>query len=331
VIPRPARTSWMAIGVLVLLAVTADAQTSGRTYRLGILANAFEISESALFEEFLEGLRKQGFTEGRNLVIEWRSSEGRFNRLPLLAAELVRAKVDVIVASSALPAHAAADATRTIPVVFLVVADPVGQKLVGSLARPGGNVTGLATYAPDVLVARRLQVLKEVAPKATRLAVLANPDNATHRELLAREIPAAAQPQKLTLLPLEVRGPADLEAAFDRAAREKADALYVLGDPLTFVHRAQIADLAVQRRLPNINFSRTSVEAGGLVSYGPRLRDVYRRASDYVARIFKGAKPAELPVDQPPAFELVVNAKTAKALGVTLPASLLKRADDVIQ
>ena len=330
-IPRPARTSWMAIGVLVLLAVTADAQTSGRTYRLGILANAFEISESALFEEFLEGLRKQGFTEGRNLVIEWRSSEGRFNRLPLLAAELVRAKVDVIVASSALPAHAAADATRTIPVVFLVVADPVGQKLVGSLARPGGNVTGLATYAPDVLVARRLQVLKEVAPKATRLAVLANPDNATHRELLAREIPAAAQPQKLTLLPLEVRGPADLEAAFDRAAREKADALYVLGDPLTFVHRAQIADLAVQRRLPNINFSRTSVEAGGLVSYGPRLRDVYRRASDYVARIFKGAKPAELPVDQPPAFELVVNAKTAKALGVTLPASLLKRADDVIQ
>jgi putative ABC transport system substrate-binding protein len=321
----------MAIGVLVLLAVTADAQTSGRTYRLGILANAFEISESALFEEFLEGLRKQGFTEGRNLVIEWRSSEGRFNRLPLLAAELVRAKVDVIVASSALPAHAAADATRTIPVVFLVVADPVGQKLVGSLARPGGNVTGLATYAPDVLVARRLQVLKEVAPKATRLAVLANPDNATHRELLAREIPAAAQPQKLTLLPLEVRGPADLEAAFDRAAREKADALYVLGDPLTFVHRAQIADLAVQRRLPNINFSRTSVEAGGLVSYGPRLRDVYRRASDYVARIFKGAKPAELPVDQPPAFELVVNAKTAKALGVTLPASLLKRADDVIQ
>jgi ABC-type uncharacterized transport system substrate-binding protein len=331
VIPRPARTSWMAIGVLLLLALTADAQTAGRTYRLGILANAFEVSESALFEEFLEGLRKQGFTEGRNLVIEWRSSEGRFNRLPLLAAELVRAKVDVIVASSALPAHAAADATRTIPVVFLVVADPVGQKLVGSLARPGGNVTGLATYAPDVLVARRLQVLKEVVPKATRLAVLANPDNATHRELLAREIPAAAQPQKLTLVPLEVRGPADLEAAFDQAAREKADALYVLGDPFTFVHRAQIADLAVQRRLPNINFSRTSVEAGGLVSYGPRLRDVYRRASDYVARIFKGAKPAELPVDQPPAFELVVNAKTAKALGVTLPASLLKRADDVIQ
>lgn len=330
-IPRPARTSWMAIGVLLLLALAADAQTSGRTYRLGILANAFEVSESALFEEFLEGLRKQGFVEGRNLVIEWRSSEGRFDRLPALAAELVKAKVDVIVASSALPAHAAADATRTIPVVFLVVSDPVGQKLVGSLARPGGNVTGLATYAPDVLVSRRLQVLKEVAPKATRLAVLANPDNATHRELLAREIPAAAQPQKLTLLPLEVRGPADFDAAFDQAAREKADALYVLGDPLTYVHRAQIADLALQRKLPNINVSRTSVEAGGLVSYGPRLRDVYRRASDYVARIFKGAKPSELPVDQPPAFELVVNVKTAKALGVTLPASLLKRADDVIQ
>jgi putative ABC transport system substrate-binding protein len=321
----------MAIGVLLLLALIADAQTAGRTYRLGILANAFEVSESALFDEFLDGLKKQGFVEGRNLVIEWRSSEGRFDRLPALAAELVKAKVDVIVASSALPAHAAADATRTIPVVFLVVSDPVGQKLVGSLARPGGNVTGLATYAPDVLVARRLQVLKEVAPKAERLAVLANPDNATHRELLAREIPAAAQPQKLTLLPLEVRGPADLGPAFDQATREKADALYVLGDPLTYVHRAQIADLAVQRKLPNINVSRTSVEAGGLVSYGPRLRDVYRRASDYVARIFKGAKPSELPVDQPPAFELVVNVKTAKALGVTLPSSLLKRADDVIQ
>jgi len=331
VIARPAPTSWMAMGLLLLLALTADAQTTGRTYRLGILANAFEVSESALFDEFLDGLKKQGFVEGRNLVIEWRSSEGRFDRLPALAAELVRAKVDVIVASSALPAHAAADATRTIPVVFLVVSDPVGQKLVGSLARPGGNVTGLATYAPDVLVARRLQVLKEVAPKAERLAVLANPDNATHRELLAREIPAAAQPQKLTLLPLEVRGPADLASAFDQATREKADALYVLGDPLTYVHRAQIADLAVQRKLPNINVSRTSVEAGGLVSYGPRLRDVYRRAADYVARIFKGAKPSELPVDQPPAFELVVNVKTAKALGVTLPSSLLKRADDVIQ
>jgi ABC-type uncharacterized transport system substrate-binding protein len=324
--------SWMILGGLLLfLAATADAQTAGRTYRIGVLANAFEVSEGPLFDEFLEGLKKLGYVEGKNLVIEWRSSEGEFDRLPALAAELVRARVDVIVASSALPAHAAAEATKTVPVVFLVVSDPVGQKLVGSLSRPGGNVTGLATYAPDVLHSRRLQLLKEVAPRASRLAVLNNPANATHRELLAREIPAAAQPHKLTLLPLEMRSPGDLEGVFDQAVREKADSVYVLSDRLSFVHRAQIAELAMQRRLPSINATRASVEVGGLVSYGPKLRDVFRRAATYVDRILKGAKPADLPVDQPPQFELVVNLKTAKVLGLTLPQSLLRRADEVIQ
>jgi len=319
------------LGLFLAVAIPAEAQTAARTHRIGVLANAFEVSEGPYFEEFLDGLRKLGYVEGRNLVIEWRSSEGEFDRLPALAAELVRARVDVIVASSALPAHAAAEATKSIPVVFLLVSDPVGQKLVGSLARPGGNVTGLATFAPDVLAARRLQLLKEVAPRATRVAVLNNPANATHRELLARELPAGAQPHGLTLLPVEMRSPADLPAAFDQAAREKADFLYVLGDRLTFVHRAQIADLAMQRRLPSINVNRWSVEVGGLVSYGPKLRDLYRRASTYVDRILKGAKPAELPVEQPPPFELVVNLKTAKALGLTLPPSLLRRADEVIQ
>jgi putative ABC transport system substrate-binding protein len=318
------------LGLLLSLALPADAQTA-RTYRIGVLANAFEFSEGPLFDEFLDGLRKLGYAEGKNLVIEWRSSEGAFDQLPALAAELVRAKVDVIVASSTLPAHAAAEATRTIPVVFLVVPDPVGHKLVGSLARPDGNVTGLATYAPDVLSARRLQLLKEVAPRATRLAVLGNPDNATHRQLLARELPAAAQSHRLTLLPLEMRSPADLPGAFDQAARERADSIYVLGDRLSFVHRAQIADLAMQRRLPSINATRFSVEVGGLISYGPRLRDLYRRAATYVDRILKGARPADLPVEQPPPFELVVNLKTARALGLTLPQSLLRRADEVIQ
>jgi putative ABC transport system substrate-binding protein len=328
---RRGSTSWMALGLLLFIAHVAEGQTASRTYRLGVLANAFEVSEGPLFDEFLDGLKKLGYVEGRNLVIEWRSSEGHFDRLPALATELVRAKVDVIVASSSQPAHAAADATKTIPVVFLVVSDPVGQKLVGSLSRPGGNVTGLATFAPDVLNARRLQLLKDVVPRASRLAVLANPNNVTHRELLAREIPAAAQPHKLTLLPLEMRGPADLEGAFEQAVREKADSIYVLADRLSFVHRAQIAELALQRRLPSVNTSRTSVEAGGLVSYGPKLRELYRRAATYVDRIFRGAKPADLPVDQPPQFELVVNLKTAKVLGLTLPQSLLRRADEVIQ
>jgi putative ABC transport system substrate-binding protein len=324
----------LALGMFLTLdafSATAEAQSGTRIYRLGVLANAFEVSEGPLFDEFLEGLKKAGYVEGKNLVVEWRSSEGQFERLPALAAELVRAKVDVIVASSALPAHAAAEATKTIPVVFLLVSDPVGQKLVGSLSKPGGNVTGLATFAPDVLTARRMQVLKEAVPRASRVAVISNPANATHRQLLARELPAAAQAQKLTLVPVELRAPGDLESVFDQAARERADSLYVLGDPISFVHRSQIADMAMQRRLPSLTATRTGVEVGGLVSYGPKLRDLYRRAAIYVDRIFKGAKPADLPVEQPPQFELVVNLKTARALGITLPQSLLRRADEVIQ
>jgi putative ABC transport system substrate-binding protein len=327
---RPGSTLLM-LGCLLLVAAEAGAQAAAPPHRLGVLTNAFEVSEGPLFEEFLTALKRAGYVEGKNLVIEWRSSEGEFDKLPALAAELVRAKVDVIVASSELPAHAAAEATKSIPVLFLLVSDPVGQKLVGSLSRPGGNVTGLATYPPDVLTARRLQVLKEAVPRASRVAVLANPANATHRELLGRELPATAQPHKLTLLPLEMRSPADLGGLFEQAARDRADSVYVLGDRLSFVHRALIADLAMQRRLPLMSASRSGVEAGGLVSYGPKLRDLYRRAAIYVDRIFKGAKPAELPVEQPPLFELVVNLKTARALGITLPQSLLRRADEVIQ
>jgi putative ABC transport system substrate-binding protein len=337
IVRRQRRTlGWqvLALGLFLILETfssAAEAQSGTRIYRLGVLANAFEVSEDPLFGEFLEGLKKAGYVEGKNLVIEWRSSEGQFERLPALAAELVRAKVDVIVASSALPAHAAAEATKSIPVVFLLVSDPVGQKLVGSLSKPGGNVTGLATFAPDVLAARRMQVLKEAVPRASRVGVLSNPANTTHRELLARELPRAAQAQKLTLVPLEMRAPGDLEGAFEQAARERADSLYVLSDRLTFVNRSQIADMAVQRRLPSLTTTRTGVEVGSLVSYGPKLRDLYRRAAVYVDRIFQGAKPADLPVEQPPKFELVVNLKTARALGITLPQSLLRRADEVIQ
>ena len=314
--------------VMILGAVPAAAQQAGKVYRIGVLANAFESSEGPYFDQFLEELKKLGYAEGTNLVIEWRSSEGDFDRLPILAAELVRSKVDVIVALSAQPAHAAADTTQTIPIVFLVVANPVREKLVGSLAKPGGNVTGLATYALDELTTKRLTLLKEAAPKATRLAVLANP---AHRQLLRNEIPAAATPLRLTLLPLEVRTPVDFEGAFEAAARDRADALYVLGDRLAFVHGAQVAELAAQRRLPTMFTLKSGVEAGGLMSYGPRLGDLFRRAASYVDRILKGAKPSELPVAQPPKFELVVNLKTARVLGLPIPDSLVKRADEVIR
>ena len=322
--------TWLLVMILGA-ALPAAAQQAGKVYRIGVLANAFESSEGPYFDQFLDGLKKLGYAEGSNLVIEWRSSEGDFDRLPTLAAELVRAKVDVIVALSTQPAHAAADATKAIPVVFLVVADPVREKLVGSLAKPGGNVTGLATYALDELTTKRLALLKEAVPKASRLAILTNPVNPAHRQLLSREIPAAAGPLRLTPLPYEIRNPVEIEGAFEAAARDRADALYVLGDRLAFVHRAQIAELAAQRRLPTMFTLRSGVEAGGLMSYGPRLGDLFRRAATYVDRILKGAKPSELPVAQPPKFELVVNLKTARILGLPIPDSLVKRADEVIR
>lgn len=328
------RARRLVIPLLVMILgaeLPTAAQPAGKVYRIGVLANAFESSEGPYFDQFLEELKKLGYAEGTNLVIEWRSSEGDFDRLPTLAAELVRSKVDVIVALSAQPAHAAADATKSIPVVFLVVADPVREKLVGSLAKPDGNVTGLATYALHELTTKRLTLLKEAVPKATRLAVLSNPANPAHRQLLSREIPAAATPLRLTPLPLEARAPVDFEGAFEAAARDRADALYVLGDRLTFVHRAQLAELAAQRRLPTMFTLRWGAEAGGLMSYGPRLGDLFRRAASYVDRILKGAKPSELPVAQPPNFELVVNLKTARVLGLPIPDSLVKRADEVIR
>jgi putative ABC transport system substrate-binding protein len=327
-----ARRLVISLLVMVLGAeLPAAAQQAGKVYRIGVLANAFESSEGPYFDQFLGELKKLGYAEGSNLVIEWRSSEGDYERLPGLAAELVRAKVDVIVALSAQPAHAAADTTKTIPIVFLVVADPVREKLVGSLVKPGGNVTGLATYALDELTRKRLALLKEAAPNATRVAVLANPANPAHRQLLSREIPAVATALRLTPLPLEARTPVDFEAAFEAAVRDRADALYVLGDRLAFVHGAQVAELAAQRRLPTMFTQKSGAEAGGLMSYGPRLGDLFRRAASYVDRILKGAKPSELPVAQPPKFELVVNLKTARVLGLPIPDSLVKRADEVIR
>ncbi len=323
-------TLWLVL-VFLLAPLLASAQPPARVYRIGFLANSLETSDGPLFEVFIGELKKLGYVEDRDFVIDWRSSEGRSERLPGLAQELVRFKVDVIVASSAVPARAAADATNTIPIVFPVAANPVGQELVGDLRRPRGNVTGAAIYEPRDLNGRLLRLVKEVLPKLSRLAVLTNPANSSHVQLLTREIPTAALPAKLSLLPVELRSVAELESTLDGAVREGAQSLYVLPDPLSFIHRVKIAELAAQRRLPTIYTSRAGVEAGGLISHGPKLREAFQRAATYVDRLLKGAKLADLPVDSAAAFETVVNLKTAKALGLTVPPPVLRRADQVLQ
>ena len=319
------RAAAFALALLAAPPVVEAQQPASKVYRIGILANAFETAEGPLFEAFLDGLGKLGYVEDQNLVIEWRSSEGDMERLPGLAAELVRSKVDLIVATSLQPARAAAAATSTIPIVFVVAADPVGQGLVSNLARPGGNITGLAMYEPREISERVLQLLREATIKVSRLAVLTNPANPVHRDLMAQALPSAARKAGVTLLPLDVQSLSELQRAFDTAQRERADALYVLGDVFTFVHRARIVALAAKQRLPAIYTSRRAVEAGGLMSYGPQLRDLFRRSATYVDKILKGAKPGELPVEQPTKFELAINLKTARTLGLTIPQTLLRR------
>jgi putative ABC transport system substrate-binding protein len=331
--PNSLRTLAVALGLVLLAApLVAEGQApASRVYRIGVLANALETAEGPQFEAFLDGLGKLGYVEDQNLVIEWRSSEGDMERLPRLAAELVRSKVDLIVAMSLQPARAAAAATRTIPVVFVVMADPVGQGLVPNLARPGGNITGLAAYEPREISERMIHLLREATIKLSRLGILMNPANPLNRELMTRSLPAAAQRAGVALLPLEVQSLGELQRAFDTATREGADALYVLNDVFNFVHRARIVALAARHRLPAIYGSRRAVEMGGLMSYGPQVRDLFRRAATYVDRILKGARPGDLPVEQPTRFELAINVKTAAALGLAIPPALLQRADAVIR
>jgi putative ABC transport system substrate-binding protein len=329
---RPWPVVWTLLLLVAILAAPApaDAQGGARVYRIGVLANALETADGPNFEAFLAGLAKLGYVGDKNLDIEWRSSEGDFELLPNLAADLVRSKVDLIVATSLQPARAAAAATKTIPIVFVVGADPVAHGLVGNVERPGGNVTGLATYQPEQLSSRVLQLLREVAPGLSRLAVLTNPSNPVHREL-ARPLAAAAQRATMTLVPLEIRGLHELPAAFEAASRERAQALYVLGDVISFIYRTRIVDLAARNRLPAIYPSRRAVEVGGLMSYGPDLRDLFRRAATYVDRILKGARPGDIGVEQPTKFELAVNLKTARSLGLNIPEALRRRADHVVQ
>ena len=308
----------------------AQAQQPAKVFRLGLLGTVplSNPGASRIWDGFVEGLQQLGYVEGRNIVIERRFSEGKAERLPDLAAELVRLKVDVIVAA-AYTADAAKGATSTIPIVMTNNGDPVGSRLVASLARPGGNVTGLSALSPD-LVGKQLQLLKEAVPKFSRVAVLSNPTHPGH-PLSLREAEVAARSLKVRLQVLEARAPTELGGAFSAMTKESAGALLVLGDPMFFGEHTRIAELAAKSRLPLMGGQKEYAEAGSLLAYGIDHRDSFRRAATYVDKILKGAKPGDLPVEQPTKFELVINMKTAKALGLTIPPSLRLRADQVVE
>lgn len=303
------------------------AQQSGKVWRIGVLSSSSGPTE--FDEAFRNELRILGYIEGRNLSIEYRGSAGDDARLPELAAELVQLKVDVILTNSGLPPAAAKRATSTIPIVTAATADPVGQGLVASLARPGGNLTGLSMLSTD-LTEKRIQMLREFVPKATRIAVLAMKGTSSTPLLLAN-MRTVAQKMGLTLIVQEVNEPEALPGAFAAMQSAGAQVLIVQQAPFTGANRKLILELAAKYRLPGMFDVRRFVDSGGLISYGPSLPDLFRRAAHYVDKIFKGAKPADLPVEQPTKFELFINRKTAKALGLTIPQSLLMSADEVIE
>src|SRR5215813_6967340 len=311
--------------------LAAETQQAGKVPRMGFLSLTSPSDWQPWRDAFRQRLRELGWVEGQNIVIDYRYAEDRVDRLPDLAAELVRLKVDLIVASAGTQAATAAkNATKTIPIVMIYVRDPVGTGLIASLARPGGNVTGTSGSAGLEMFAKQLELLKETVPKLRRVAILSNPDNAYH-QLAIREVNVAARSLGVQLQLLEARGANEFDGAFAAMAKERVGALLVLSDTIFNSHRTRLADLAARSRLPAAYGVRESVEAGGLMSYGPSFRDFYRRAATYVDKILKGAKPADLPVEQPMKFELVINLKAAKALGLTIPQWLLQRADEVIR
>jgi ABC-type uncharacterized transport system substrate-binding protein len=318
--------------VLLAAPLSTEAQQAGKVARIGYLTLNLAAA-LRLIEVFRHGLRDLGYVEGRNVVIETRDAGGKTERLPALAAELVTLKVDVILVGGPAPALAAKQATRTLPIVFAAVGDPVTDRLVTSLARPGGNVTGLSTISAPEIVGKRLELLKQVISGITRVAVLWQPGGQgerTEKDLL-KEADVAARALGVRLQVVEARGPADFDRAFSDMTRARPDALTVFGTSTFFTERRRLVDLAAKNRLPAVYPTRDYVDAGGLMSYGANFSDLFRRAAVYVDKILKGAKPADLPVEQPTKFELVINLKTAKALGLTIPPAVLVRADEVIQ
>ncbi len=317
------------IGTTLAWPLAARAQQpAGRIYRVGYLAAGSR--ERSLHKAFEEGLRKLGYRVGENVVIEYRFADGEMERLPALAADLVRLGVDIIVSGTNVTTVAAMKATTTIPIVMTNSAEPVSAGLVASLARPGGNVTGFSSEPGDEIYGKRLEFLKETLPNLSRVGILWNPDFAPNQDRLT-SIREAAPALGLTLVPAEARGLDALEQAFATMVRERAQVLVVLSDGVLFNCRGQIGVMALGNRLPAISAVREYAEAGLLLSYGIDLPDQFRRTAVFVDKIFKGAKPADLPVEQPTKFELLVNLKTAKALGLDVPPTLLARADEVIE
>jgi len=323
------------LGLTLTLAIVtsplvADAQQAGKMPLIGWLGLVSSPSGAEYLNAFRQGLREHGWLEGQNIVIVSRVAEGRAERFPALAAELVRLRVDVIVTSSGEPAiRAAKGATATIPIVMAISADPVGTGLVTSLARPGGNVTGLSILAPQV-AGKRLELLKEAIPRASHVAVLWNAGY-PGKALELGETKSAARVLGVRILSVEVREPNDFPGAFSAITRASPDALITLSDPLTSSKGTVIVDFAARSRLPMMSEVKSFADAGGLMTYGPSTVDMVRRAATYVDKILKGAKPADLPVEQPTKFELIINLRTAKTLGLTIPRSLLSRADQVIE
>jgi ABC-type uncharacterized transport system substrate-binding protein len=315
--------------MLFALCGAADAQQLTKIPRIGFLSGQSLSTISTRTEAFRQGLRELGYVEGKNIVIEWRLAEGKLDRLPALAAELVRLEVDVIVTGGLGSTRPANEATNTIPIVMTQDPDPVGDGFVASLARPGRNITGLSILAPE-LSGKRLELLKEIVPKLSRVAVLGTSTNASTAQAL-RETEVAAGALAIKLQYLDVRGPKDIEAAFRAAGKERAEAVIVFGGPVLASQRTQIVDLVVKSRLPAMYQSAINVDAGGLMAYGVSGTDLARRAATYVDKILKGAKPADLPVEQPKKFELVINLRTAKEIGLTIPPNVLARADRVIK
>jgi len=312
-------------GGLLAAPLGAEAQQAGKVYRIGFLRGG-PPPESYL-DAFQQGLRERGYVYGQNVVVELRATDGSVDQLPQLAEELLRSKVDVILASAGPAALAARKATTSVPIVFVGVVDPVGVGLVPSLGRPGGNITGLATNSED-FAGKRLELLKAIVPNLKRVAVLWHPANLTN-PIQLKGAQVAARTLGVRLEPVSIQGPNDFESA-GKAVRG-ADGLLFLESPLFTTHRARLAELAGKSRLPAIYGQREYVEVGGLMSYGPQFYDLYRRAALHVDKILKGAKPANLPVEQPTKFEFVINLKTAKALGLTIPPGVLARADEVIE
>jgi putative ABC transport system substrate-binding protein len=324
------------IEVIVVLALSltvaplaAEAQQAVKVPRVGFLMAGSSQGIQSYLDAFRQGLYELGYVEGQSIAIEYRWAEGKYERLSDLAAELVRLKPDVIVAVATPAVQAAKQATKAIPIVMVSVGDPVATGFVASVARPGGNITGLANIAPE-LVGKQLQLLREVVPTFSLVAILWNPANPSNASQL-REAEAASRALGVRVQPLEVQGPSDIDRAFVAMTRERAGALLVLSDSMFIVQRERIADFAAKSRLPAVYGLRLHAEAGGLIAYGANLLDLVRLTATYVDKILKGAKPGDLPVEQPTKFELVINLKTARALGITVPHSLLLRADEVIQ